>query len=417
MCMGVILAAMAGGVLFGTLFPSLRPDLAAYGKLFMALLQMCALPMLILNLISAPRRLFGEGIEQNIRTGLRFFLCYLLNMAMAASAGIAAAIILRPGRRLRPEALEFIDKSFAASADALAGTAGGEASVMSFLFRIVPENIFSALNAGNMASIMFFCLFAGTALARIAEEPRRMIFTFLDGVESAITGVLGWCLKLLPLGMFCVLGGENYTSDTHILASLGGFGAVLLVCYAFLLVVYALIFIRCSGRGTLAGLRDLARPFLVAFGTQSSLASLPVVREVLGRQTRLNQENAGFSAAIAITLNPSGGVAFYTAASVFLMQVYETPPTVAAFFIVFVGGMMAGMSAVTIAGVAALGAISIVAEALSLPYTPVVYLLTGVYAFLDSAITAVNVVANTAVSALLGRASFAKGSGNADPER
>lgn len=44
--MRAILAAMAGGVIFGTLFPSLRPNLASYGRLFMALLQMCALPML-----------------------------------------------------------------------------------------------------------------------------------------------------------------------------------------------------------------------------------------------------------------------------------------------------------------------------------------------------------------------------------
>lgn len=415
--MGLILAAMAAGVLFGALFPSLRPELASCGRLFMALLQMCALPMLILNLVSAPRRLFGEGPQQNIRTGLRFFVCYLLNMAMGAAAGIGAAIVLRPGRWLRAEALEFIDRSFAASANALSDTADNGASVMSFLFRVVPENIFSALSAGNMASIMFFCLLAGTALARVGEDSRRLIFTFLDGLENAITALLGWCLKLLPFGLFCVLGGENYASDTHILASLGGIGAVLLLAYAFLLAVYAAVFIRCSGRGIAAGLRDLARPFLVAFGTQSSLASLPVVREALSRQTRLNQENAGFSAAIAITLNPSGGVAFYTAASVFLMQIYETPPTLSAFFIVFVGGLMAGMSAVTIAGVAALGTISIVADALAIPYLPVVYLLTGVYAFLDSAITAVNVVANTAVSALLGRTDIAKGAGNAKSVR
>ncbi|MCC8179399.1 MAG: dicarboxylate/amino acid:cation symporter, partial [Planctomycetes bacterium] len=128
----LIILSMILGVLVSGFFPSLRKNLASMGKLFMALLQMCALPMLVISVISAPRRLFGEGSQSSMRPGLVILMKYIVSMALSATVGLAMAVLLRPGSRLGSHALDFIDRSFAGVDGGAAPAAVGDADIMVF---------------------------------------------------------------------------------------------------------------------------------------------------------------------------------------------------------------------------------------------------------------------------------------------
>lgn len=396
----LMLAAMAGGGAFGHFFPEFRDSLSSFAKLFMALLQMCALPMLIVSVLSAPRRLMAD--KDSSGAGKALLAAYSASLLMGACLSLAVGLIIRPGSGLDLAALDFIDRSYAGVQDGVGAAA--DVDLVFFLIQVVPENIFSALSTGNVASIMFFCLLAGAAMARVTRGAKNQYFFGLcDEFEKAIAVLLGWFLRVLPIGLFCLAGSQAYDFDSPIMHALRGFLAALGICYAIMLAAYVGIFVLCSRTGLLAGIKDMARPFLVAFGTQSSLACLPVIRETLSRQSALEQEKSYFSAAIGITLNPAGSVAFYSLASLFLLQVYEVSPGPMAGIVLCLGAVLAGMAGVSIPGLAALSLISIVAEPLALPHAPVVFLLTGIYPILDSAMTSLNVAANTSISALLGK--------------
>lgn len=399
----LMIASMAGGVAFGQYFPDARPTMSSFGRLFMALLQMCALPMLIVSVLSAPRRLLGGEGEAG-HAGRSLLAKYAVSLLLGAGLSLTVGLIIRPGNGLDPAAFDFIDRSYAGIQDGISSAADKDVDLVFFLIQVVPENIFAALSGGNVASIIFFCLLAGTAVARVTRgAPVQYFFGLCDELEKAITVLLGWFLRFLPIGLFCLAGSQVYDLNSPIMHALRNFLAALALCYLIMMAVYALVFIRSSRCGLWAGIKELGKPFLVAAGTQSSLASLPVIRETLGRQRALAQEKSYFSAAIGITLNPAGSVAFYALASLFLIQIYDLPLSPKAGVILLLGAVLAGMAGVSIPGLAALSLLSIVAEPLALPHAPVVFLLTGIYPILDSAMTAVNVVANTSISALLGK--------------
>lgn len=399
----LMLASMIGGVVFAHFFPDMRDPMASFGKLFMALLQMCALPMVIVSVVVAPKRLMSASATGS-HAGRTLLLRFLASLLLGVSLGLVAGMIIRPGNGLNLAALDFIDRSYAGVQGGIDQSAAKDVDLVFFLLQVVPANIFSALSVGNVASIMFFCLFAGAALAKVTHgAPQQYFFGLCDEVEKAISVLLGWFMRVLPLGLFCLAGSQIHDFDSPIMHALRNFLLALTVCYIAMLGVYAFLFIQSARTGVAAGLKEIGRPFLVAFGTQSSLASLPAIRETLGRQKPLKGDISSFSAAIGITLNPAGSVAFYALAAIFLLQIYDVTLTPVTLVILCLGTVLAGVAGVSVPGLAALNLLSIVAEPLALPHAPVVFLLTGIYPVLDSAMTGVNVAANTAISALLGK--------------
>lgn len=407
----VVFAAMIAGIAFGHFFPSFRFELALGGKLFMTLMQMCALPLIVLSFLSAPRRLFGEGGGKSIWPGLSILGTFALSVGMGGAAGLAVGLLARPGSGLDEAALASFDhfSADAGNVDALA--AASEVDLFAFFTKIVPENIFAALSVGDIMSVMFFCILAGTALTRVGVSSRKVAFSLLDEAEAALMGLLNWCLKLLPLGLFCLAGGQNYSVDPAMLDSLELFFLAYAACLAALGCVYLLVFARAVGKGLFASLGDIIRPALVAFSTQSSLACLPVIRDSLKKQEGLDQDRAALSAALSITVNPSGSAAFFAVTGVFLAQMYGLEVTMKPAVIIFFGAIFGGMAAVVLPSVVALGLVGVIAEPLFLPHTAVVFLLTGIYPLIDAAMTTINVVANLAMSALIGRATPGKGGG------
>ncbi|MDL2267045.1 dicarboxylate/amino acid:cation symporter [Desulfovibrio sp. OttesenSCG-928-G15] len=399
----LMLASMVSGVVFGHFFPDMRDTMASFGKLFMALLQMCALPMVIVSVIVAPKRLMSAN-DTNSRAGRLLLLRFLSSLLLGVSIALVAGMVIRPGNGLDLVALDFIDRSYAGVQGGIEQGAAKDVDLVFFLIQVVPDNIFTALSAGNVASIMFFCLFAGAALTKVTRgAPQQYFFGLCDEIEKAISVLLSWFMRILPLGLFCLAGSQIQDFDSPIMHALRNFLLALTVCYLVMLSVYAVLFIRSSRTGLMAGLKEIGRPFLIAVGTQSSLASLPAIRETLGRQKRLRGDITSFSAAIGITLNPAGSVAFYALAALFLLQIYDVSLTPITLVILCLGTVLAGVAGVSVPGLAALNLLSIVAEPLALPHAPVVFLLTGIYPLLDSAMTGVNVAANTAISALLGK--------------
>lgn len=397
----LMLIAMVGGIFFGHAFPNTRSMLASFGNLFMALLQMCALPMLIVSILSAPRQLMHKGGRGTAKTLLSH---YAASLILGACLSIAVGLLIRPGAGLDPAALDFLDRSHGGGQGGTALDKGAETDLLFFLIQVVPKNIFYAFSSGNVVSIMFFCLLAGAAMAKVTQSaPTQYFFCLCDEVQKGISVLLGWFMPMLPVGLFCLIGSQAIDLDSPVFHALRKFLLGLAICYGAMLAVYAFIFINSARCGLRTGIKELGRVFLTGFSTQSSLATLPVMQGTIFRQTALDQKKSAFSVSMGITLSPAGGVAFFSLSAIFLLQIYAIPLTPVTAVILGMGALLAGMASVSTAGLATLNLLTIVAEPLGLPHTPAVLLFSSIYPLLSSSMAAMNATANTSISALFGK--------------
>jgi proton glutamate symport protein len=133
------------------------------------------------------------------------------------------------------------------------------------------------LAAGAVLPVVVFALLFGLAMTRTNEPQRTSIVKLIDTVADIMFTIVGWVLVVAPLG---VLGLAMGTAHATGLAMLWGLGGYLRHMITVLLVLLALAYPVAVlwGRISLGRFAACAAPSqMVALGTQSSVASLPVM--------------------------------------------------------------------------------------------------------------------------------------------
>jgi Na+/H+-dicarboxylate symporter len=165
----LLLASVALGALLGFAAPGTAAALAPVGEAYLALLEMCALPILMTALASAVARALASG--EGARYLRRFALTFAVALLVAAGVGILAGAALAPGEGLGAEqraafgahVLEVEGPNGAPAAAPTGGLAG-------FLRAMVPENVFQAAAAGAGLPLVTFCVLLGLGLGSLRDE-------------------------------------------------------------------------------------------------------------------------------------------------------------------------------------------------------------------------------------------------------
>jgi Na+/H+-dicarboxylate symporter len=297
-----ILIGLAAGVIAGLALPGAGraewSDAAVatagvIGELWLAALQMTILPLVFALLSTTFIRSTGlaEGTGAARRTVLVIAALYVL--------GILVGVALTPMLlALWPVSAEM--------AEALRGTGGVPVDVerlpvADMILGMVPSNIVAAAAGGSLLPVVFFAIVFGAALTRIDEEKRASIAAVLTGLAEAMFVLVGWVLALAPIG---VAGLILVTANTHGTTVLLGLAHYILLYIAIVLVLTLCAYVVAVLFGRVR-LRDFARAVLptqvVAFGTQSSLACLPLI---LKSATRLGvrENSADISVPLSVSL-------------------------------------------------------------------------------------------------------------------
>ena len=166
------------------------------------------------------------------------------------------------------------------------------------LVDLLPENpvqemvgaVDGSSKGNGMLAVMFFALLCGIAATTCLDETAVLVGT-LRGVYQISMTVIGWALKLAPLGAGCLVFVVTTQMGPDILKALAAFVGVVLGGLAFhLLIVYSAVLWIFGKRSPLTFFRDISDAMFVAFSTSSSSAtlstSLKVAQEELETPTR-----------------------------------------------------------------------------------------------------------------------------------
>jgi len=250
---------------------------------------------------------------------------------------------------------------------------------------------------------MVFALLVGAA---IATEPERCgpLAAWLEGWHAVAMTVIGWALRLAPVGAGCLVFKVAAQLGFDVVVSLCWFAATVLAGLGLqLAVVYPLVLRLFAGRSPAAFLRGVAPAMEVAFGTSSSNATLPTALAVAENNLRLPRETARFVLTVGATANQNGTALYEGVVVLFLAQVYGIDLAVGQQLQVVLMSILAGIGTAGVPG-GSLPLIAVLARSVGVPAEGI-GLIFGVDRLLDMCRTVLNVTGDLVVaSCVAGRA-------------
>jgi DAACS family dicarboxylate/amino acid:cation (Na+ or H+) symporter len=384
------------------------------GRVFLRLMFMVVLPLVFSALALA----VGEigDVRRLGRVGARTLALTVLFSMTAVVIGLVLVNWVRPGDRLaedkrqqlrdRFERLPAADDDPAqARARRIVADAQRAKSLGDTLLDIVPENplqeMVGALDGsskGNgMLAVMFFALVFGAAIAVVGEKADTVV-RWLEGLFAVAMTVIGWAMRLAPLGAGCLVFAITATLGLDIVVTLFWFMLTVLAGLAIHLVVTYSLTIRLFSRFTPREFfRGVSEAMLTAFGTSSSNATLPTALRVAEQNLKLPTKISNFVLTVGATGNQNGTALYEGVVVLFLAQLFERDLSLADQVRVVLMSILAGVGTAGVPG-GSLPLIAVLAAQVGVPPTGIGVIL-GVDRLLDMCRTVLNVTGDLAVAA------------------
>ena len=385
-----IFAGALAGVALGLGFAHLGPEADAtrqglyvaglVGTLFVDLLKMILVPLVFTSIAVGVANLRAHRQMHRVwQLTLGFFV---FSMAVAIVIGLSAVNLFEPGKGLSLALFQDAMQNFEAKQMTL-----GEFA-QSFLHGLF-VNPFAALAQGNVLAIVMFALFVGIALVAGGERYRNLLVLLQEGLELTLR-IVGWIMRLAPLGIMALLVKLVATQEVALLATMGKFMAVIIgATLLHGVVVLPLILYLVTGVTPLKFWRGAREALVTAFATSSSSATLPVTLRCVEQHLHVKPEIAGFVVPLGATINMDGTALYEAAAALFIANLVGIDLNLMQQLVVCATAMLAAMGA---PGIPSAGMVTMVMvlQSVGLPAEAIAILLP-VDRLLDTFRTAVNV--------------------------
>lgn len=377
------------------------------GKIFLRLMFMVVVP-LVFSALSLAVVEIGD-VRKLGRVGLRTLFFTGLLSVTAVVIGIGLVNVIRPGHSLSLEKREQLQKEYAGEAQKKEESAAKRKSIRDTLVDMIPENplqeMVGALDGsskGNgMLSVMFFALIFGAAMTTVPERTATLV-GWLEGLFAVSMTVIGWALRLAPLGAGCLIFSITARLGFDVLIALfwfvvtvvGGLGLHLVLVYSAVIALFGRM-------RPLEFFRQVSEAMFVAFGTSSSNASLPTALKVAEENLRLPKEISRFVLTVGATGNQNGTALYEGVVVLFMAQVFGVELNLPQQVTVVLMSILAGIGTAGVPG-GSLPLIVVLMRSVGIPGEGIAIIL-GIDRILDMCRTVLNVTGDLVVATCVAR--------------
>jgi dicarboxylate/amino acid:cation (Na+ or H+) symporter, DAACS family len=404
--LGLVLGAVAGVVsnIYARESPALKwvvDDVAQpIGQIFLRMLFMVVVPLVFASVTMGVASL-GD-LRRIGRVGVKTLVIFLLTTALAVCVGLTLVNLIRPGDALDPAMRTALMAEYSSQAgEKLVASEETRFGVNTFV-NVVPRNPVASAANGDMLGLIFFSLVFGIALTLIAEEAAKPVIRLLEGINQAVMVIIGFAMRLAPLGVAGLIFSVTARFGFDVLKSLGLYVITVLVALAIhqfgVIGLIAKAFVGIGPRSFFSRARAL---MITAFSTSSSNATLPTTIRTAEDNFGVPPEIAGFVLPLGATMNMNGTALFEGVTVLFLAQVFAVQMDLVTQVVVII---MAVVTAIGVAGVPS-GSIPLLVMVLGMVGVPPegIALVLGVDRILDMARTVPNVTGDLLTALIVAR--------------
>ncbi|TYZ57093.1 hypothetical protein PybrP1_010862 [[Pythium] brassicae (nom. inval.)] len=369
---GILLGAVVG-ILIGYAIQTGEPSeelvtwVGTPGRLFIRAIKSIVTPVVLCSLVVGMADMLAVGKASTI--GVRTVLLYLFTTVVASCEGLLFVAIFRPhfGNKARPVAESVAELAFqcdqpgyfltessngtlACAFDAefnatalfpaaskftvkdvngyfATTSAAGEKRTLSKALQdqldaLVPSNITLAFSEATLLSIITFAIAFGIAISLLPRDA-KVVGTFFRELNMVFMTMIAWVIKCTPVAIISLLASSIATQDDmsvlvhgvglYVLCDLLVFFVHVYIFYPVLLRVFVKI-------NPFRWLFQMARAQVFAFGSSSSMATLPVVMECVEATKEVTQTLSRFVLSLGATIGMDGAALGYPVAIVFMAE-------------------------------------------------------------------------------------------------
>ncbi|RKG40360.1 dicarboxylate/amino acid:cation symporter [Acinetobacter rongchengensis] len=397
-----ILIAAILGIGFGFLlnqFPNTQFfEASIYGlgiasSIFIGLLKMLLVPLIFSSIVVGVSNLQAGG--QLSRTWKITLACCVTTTTLALILGISCAHLFEVGKGV----------DIALFQDAMNQHQSPDTLTASSFFTNFIQNTlinpFKAFAEGNVLAVVVFALLLGVALVKGGERFRSIRKLSTQFFEVMMM-MVGWVMKLAPIGIFALLAKLISTEDISILSRLAEFAAVVTGTTIFHGAVVLPLLLWIFGRmSPITFFRGTRAALITAFATSSSSATMPLSMKCAQENLGVRPQTAGFVIPLGTQLNMDGTALYEAAAALFIANLMGLDLSLGQQVIVCLTAMIASLGA---PGIPSAGMVTMimVLQSVGLPAEAIAILLP-IDRLLDTVRTVVNVQGDMMISVVVDR--------------
>lgn len=269
------------------------PSYATYvhfiGRAYVSLLKMMVLPLILLSVILAFTK--AESVKQLKQLSLGTLGIYLITSSMALLVGLVLSsfFIFEANVNETHEAMRF---------------------EIDWIERLISTNIFNSLSSGEPIHVIVFAIFLGVALIKLKGPSVEALKLSIEGLNEAVTEIVRWIIWFTPLAIFSLIWNMGANLDTKVFSAVGSFFGVVLVGVLIHALISLPLLARLIGKfNAYSFIFKMKKPLLVALGSASSAATMPVSMQAL-KDDDVSEETSQFVVPLGATLNMDGSALY-----------------------------------------------------------------------------------------------------------
>jgi aerobic C4-dicarboxylate transport protein len=309
-----LVAAIVVGILVGWLWPGFGADLKPLADGFIKLIKMMIAPIIFCTVVLGIAHV-GD-LKSVGRIGVKALVYFELITTFALLFGLLVGNLVRPGAGFHID-----PRTLATGAEALAKTTQNNQlpHTVEFLLGIIPTSVISAFAENALLQVLFFAVLFGLGLAKLGDKGPPVVLEVIDQLSRVLFTVIGWIMRLAPLG---ALGALAYIVGQYGIASLRSYGMLIACCYLAALLfigVLAVVARVFAGVNLWAFVRYTKDELFLALATASTEVVLPRIMTKLTR-AGCSRTTTGLVVPTGYSFNLDGATLYLAICVLFLAQ-------------------------------------------------------------------------------------------------
>jgi len=381
-----ILIALVLGIVTGLIGGESVEPIRVVGLMCINAIQMLVVPVVFTAILSAIISL--EKMDRLKRIISKAMLMYILCMALAATVGIFAALIIAPGSGMSIHLPQ---------ATAQAATLPSFGQV---LVNFIPTSPVAAFASNNVLQILIFAVLLGVAI-RLTGEQAKPVVDFVNAFSKVSFRFAQLIVSFAPYGVFALITYVFGKYGIVALIPLFKFiGTVYFGCLIQIVIVYGSV-LAINRINPWHFIKSIFNAVVFAFTTASSIATLPVTFKCAQENLKISKNLSGFLLPLGTSFNLNGLALYLSAATVFAANLYGIELTMTQYVTMVITIVFTAMGAAAVPG-SALVVMGAVMNSVGIPLGALP-LIAGVDRFNDMAQTSTSVVGDLFVTAVVAK--------------
>lgn len=388
-----VIVAIVIGVGIGHFYPESGAAMKPLGDGFIKLIKMMIAPIIFCTVVTGISGM--ENMKKVGKTGGLALLYFEVVSTVALIIGLLMINIIKPGvgMNIDPSTLD------TAAVTAYTGPAN-QMSTIEFILNVIPTTLVDAFAKGEILQVLLISVLFGFALHKMGGRA-SIIFDFIEKFSQVLFTIVGFIMKIAPLGAF---GAMAFTIGNYGIDSLFALGKLMatfyLTCLLFVFVVLGLI-ARSHGFSIWKFIRYIREELLIVLGTSSSESALP---RLIAKLEKLGVQKSvvGLVVPTGYSFNLDGTSIYLAMAAVFIAQATNTDLTLMDQLGLLAVLLLTSKGA---AGVTGSGFIVLAATLSAVGHVPVtgLALILGIDRFMSEARALTNLIGNGVATIVVGK--------------